>query len=72
MSDLERAKTLAGAAQTANHLRNGQNLYVSPFFFAISTSYLKELNYQLSYEYDQRYGWRPKPYRTGYEKWWQY
>lgn len=38
-------RTIVGAAQTANHLRDAKNLYVSPFFFAISTSYLKELNY---------------------------
>ncbi len=38
-------KSIGGAAQTADHLRNGENLYVAPFFFAISTAYLKELNY---------------------------
>jgi hypothetical protein len=45
MEDLREPRTIIGAAQTANHLRNAQNLYVSPFFFAISTAYLKELNY---------------------------
>lgn len=43
--DLLEPETIVGAAQTANHLNNGQNLYVSPFFFAISTAYLKELSY---------------------------
>lgn len=45
MADLKTPGTLAGAAQTANHLRNAQNLYVSPFFFGISTDYLKKLHY---------------------------
>lgn len=45
LEDLEQPRTLAGAAQTANHLRAGKNLYVSPFFFGISIAYLKELNY---------------------------
>lgn len=45
MEELRKPGTIAGAAQTANHLRNAQNLYVAPFFFAISTSYLEELNY---------------------------
>lgn len=45
MEDLREPATIAGAAQTANHLRDGKNLYVSPFFFGISTEYLKELNY---------------------------
>lgn len=45
LSDIQQPRTIVGAAQTANHLRNGKNLYVSPFFFAISTAYLKELNY---------------------------
>jgi len=43
--DLLMPCTIVGSAQTANHLNNGQNLYVSPFFFAISTAYLKELDY---------------------------
>lgn len=45
LDDLLEPRTVVGAAQTANHLRNAKNLYVSPFFFAISTDYLKELNY---------------------------
>lgn len=45
MNDLHAPRTIVGAAQTANHLRDAKNLYVSPFFFAISTAYLKELNY---------------------------
>jgi hypothetical protein len=45
LNDLAEPRTIAGAAQTANHLQNGQNLYVSPFFFGISTAYLKELSY---------------------------
>lgn len=45
MQDLSTPRTLVGAAQTANHLRNAQNLYISPFFFGISTAYLKELDY---------------------------
>lgn len=34
-----------GAAQTANHLVNAQNLYISPFFCCISSKLLKQLNY---------------------------
>ncbi|RAJ01593.1 glycosyltransferase involved in cell wall biosynthesis [Chitinophaga skermanii] len=45
LADLDHPRTLVGAAQTANHLRDAKNLYVSPFFFAISTQYLKDLNY---------------------------
>jgi hypothetical protein len=45
MDDLQQPRTIVGAAQTANHLREGKNLYVSPFFFAISTAYLNKLNY---------------------------
>jgi hypothetical protein len=45
LDDLLEPNSLVGAAQTANHLRDGKNLYISPFFFAISTSYLKALNY---------------------------
>jgi hypothetical protein len=45
ISDLKEAHALVGAAQTANHLRDGKNLYISPFFFGISTRYLKDLNY---------------------------
>ena len=45
LADLQQPHTIAGAAQTANHLQEGKNLYVSPFFFGISTAYLKELNY---------------------------
>jgi hypothetical protein len=45
LDDLTAPRTIAGAAQTANHLQNGKNLYVSPFFFAISTAFLKELDY---------------------------
>ena len=45
MEDLLEPRTIVGAAQTANHLRDAKNLYISPFFFAISTAYLKELNY---------------------------
>jgi hypothetical protein len=45
LADLSEPGTIVGAAQTANHLRDAKNLYVSPFFFAISTAYLKELNY---------------------------
>ncbi len=45
LDDLLEPQTIVGAAQTANHLRNAQNLYVSPFFFAVSTAYLKELDY---------------------------
>jgi hypothetical protein len=45
LADLLEPRTIVGAAQTANHLRDGKNLYVSPFFFAISTAYLKELHY---------------------------
>ncbi len=45
MQDLAEPHSIAGAAQTANHLRDAKNLYVSPFFFGISTTYLKELDY---------------------------
>ncbi len=45
VSDLLKPETIVGAAQTANHLQNGKNLYISPFFCAISTAYLKKLNY---------------------------
>lgn len=45
LRSLEQPRSISGAAQTANHLRDGKNLYVSPFFFGISTAYLKELNY---------------------------
>lgn len=45
LKDLEDKRTIVGAAQTANHINEGKNIYVSPFFFAIATSYLKELNY---------------------------
>ena len=45
LADLKQPDSLVGAAQTANHLRDGKNLYISPFFFAIATEYLKELNY---------------------------
>ncbi len=45
LADLSEPDTITGAAQTANHLRDAKNLYVSPFFFAISTEYLKELDY---------------------------
>ncbi len=45
LDDLRKPRTLAGAAQTANHLREGRNLYVSPFFFGVSTAFLKELGY---------------------------
>lgn len=34
-----------GAAQTANHLQDAKNLYISPFFCCISTKLLKELGY---------------------------
>lgn len=43
--DLQKRDTIVGAAQTANHLQEGKNLYVSPFFCAISTDYLKKLKY---------------------------
>jgi hypothetical protein len=43
--DLQEPNSLVGAAQTANHLQDGKNIYVSPFFFGISTAYLKALNY---------------------------
>ncbi|MFT3705742.1 MAG: hypothetical protein QM802_25455 [Agriterribacter sp.] len=45
IADIQEPHSIAGAAQTANHLREGKNLYVSPFFFGISTKYLKELGY---------------------------
>lgn len=45
LNDLSRPDSIAGAAQTANHLRDGKNIYVSPFFFGISTAYLKKLGY---------------------------
>lgn len=45
LQDLKEPRTLAGAAQTANHLLDARNLYVSPFFFGISTDYLRELDY---------------------------
>lgn len=45
LADLEPADSITGAAQTANHLREGKNLYIAPFFFGISTAYLKKLNY---------------------------
>lgn len=45
LKDLREPRTLAGGAQTANHIREGRNLYVSPAFFCISTAYLKELGY---------------------------
>ncbi|PSL48329.1 hypothetical protein CLV51_1021196 [Chitinophaga niastensis] len=45
LADLLETRTIVGAAQTANHLRDARNLYVSPFFFAISTAYLKALDY---------------------------
>ncbi len=45
LHDLQEPHTIAGAAQTANHLRNAQNLYISPFFFGVSTAYLRQLHY---------------------------
>jgi hypothetical protein len=45
LNDLRTPHTIVGAAQTANHLREGKNLYIAPFFFAISTVYIKELGY---------------------------
>lgn len=45
MEDLSHPRTIVGAAQTANHLREAKNLYVSPFFMGISTAYLRELVY---------------------------
>lgn len=45
LNDLLEPHTIVGAAQTANHLRDAKNIYASAFFFAISTSYLKKLNY---------------------------
>lgn len=45
MEDLRQPNTIVGAAQTANHLQDGKNLYVAPFFLAISTEYLARLNY---------------------------
>jgi hypothetical protein len=45
LDDLLEPNTIVGCAQTANHLQDGKNLYVSPFFFGISTKYLEELNY---------------------------
>ncbi|KAA2239893.1 hypothetical protein F0L74_27285 [Chitinophaga agrisoli] len=45
LHDLQEPHTIAGAAQTANHLRNAQNLYISPFFFGVSTAYLRQLGY---------------------------
>jgi hypothetical protein len=45
LNDLRKPDTLVGAAQTANHLREGKNLYSSPLYFAIATAFLKELNY---------------------------
>jgi hypothetical protein len=45
IADIQEPQTIAGAAQTANHLREGKNLYVSPFFCGIATKYLKELGY---------------------------
>lgn len=45
LADLSEPRSIAGAAQTANHLQDGKNLYISPFFFGISTAYLKELGY---------------------------
>lgn len=45
LNDLLIPRSIVGAAQTANHLRDAKNLYVSPFFFAVSTAYLKELQY---------------------------
>lgn len=38
-------KTLAGAAQTANHIDNGRELYIGPFFMGVSTRMLKNLGY---------------------------
>lgn len=45
LEELSVPMSLSGAAQTANHLMDGKNLYVSPFFFGISTAYLKALDY---------------------------
>lgn len=45
LTDLKEPRSLVGAAQTANHLQDGKNIYVSPFFFGVSTAYLKELDY---------------------------
>lgn len=45
LQQLETPHTVAGAAQTANHLRDAKNLYVSPFFFGVRTDYLEELGY---------------------------
>lgn len=36
LQQLSDNKTIAGAAQTANHLLEGKNLYVGPFFMGIS------------------------------------
>lgn len=45
MECLQQPDTIVGAAQTANHLRDGKNLYIGPCFLAISTEYLARLNY---------------------------
>lgn len=45
LTDLQEPQSIAGAAQTANHLGNGENLYIGPFFFGIATAYLRELGY---------------------------
>lgn len=42
---LENKETIVGAAQTANHIGDAKNLYISPFFVGISTDFLKKLNY---------------------------
>ncbi len=45
LSQLLDHKTMVGAAQSANHIDEGKNLYVGPFFLGISTKMLKELDY---------------------------
>ena len=37
-------KTIAGAAQTCNHVLNGENLYVGPFFLGLSKTVYNKLN----------------------------
>ncbi|PUZ24643.1 hypothetical protein GA0116948_105284 [Chitinophaga costaii] len=53
ITDLLEPHTIVGCAQTAHHLQDVCNLYVSPFFYAISTAYLKELHYPDLHPTDQ-------------------
>lgn len=43
LQQIQDQNTIAGGAQTANHLLDGKNLYIGPFFMAISKTVYKKL-----------------------------